>query len=168
MVSHQDIDHAPGDDQTSSEAFDEDKHASAAEISRPDRDKADGRVLPLDEALNGARGERFGEAVSAEGGASGTDSERPDRDAGRREHAADEAAEDDLIAPNGPKSEPSPPATGSGQRPGGTAPDKRPDTKPGANPQKPDDGVTDEEERLDEAIEESFPASDPPPVRPGE
>jgi hypothetical protein len=42
-----------------------------------------------------------------------------------------------------------------GDAPGQTAPEK-------------EDGEMDGDERPDEAMKESFPASDPPPVRPGE
>lgn len=65
----------------------------------------------------------------------------------RREIAADQAAADGM--PSGPKPE------------GVHAPD---------DPDDPDEKgrVQDKDEKIDEAMDESFPASDPPPIRPGE
>ncbi|MEQ8433895.1 MAG: hypothetical protein RIA71_06610 [Oceanicaulis sp.] len=155
MASHRSTDAAPADDQAFAEAFDEDKHANEAEIGRPDRDKEDSRVQPVDRGLDGARGERFGETVRAEGDAPGREDE--DEDERRRQSGAEEASEDDLIEPNGPatKRPRKPTDTDVKHTPGQTAPKKK-------------DGETDQDKRLDEAMKESFPASDPPPVRPGE
>jgi hypothetical protein len=135
MASHRSPD-APADDQAFSEAFDEDKSPTDADQRRPDRDKADADapVQPVDEALDGDTGERFGETVH-EG--------EPMR---RREVAADQARSDGI--PAGPKPE---------NR-------REPD-----DPDEAEDGETlDEDEKIDEAMEETFPASDPPPIRPGE
>lgn len=156
MASHRSTEAAPADDQAFAEAFDEDKTATDAEIGRPDRDKEDSRVQPVDQAMTGARGERFGEAVRAEGDSPGRSGES-DEDEDRRRSGAEEASEDDLIEPNGPatKRPRKPTDTDVKHTPGQTAPKKK-------------DGEMDEDERLDEAMKESFPASDPPPVRPGE
>ncbi len=153
MASHRSTDAAPADDQAFAEAFDEDKTATDAEIGRPDRDKEDSRVQPVDQGMTGARGERFGETVRAEGGAPGRDDEAERR----RQSGAEGASEDDLIEPNGP-------ATKGPRKPADT------DVKhtPGQTAPKKIDGEMDDDERLDEAMRESFPASDPPPVRPGE
>jgi hypothetical protein len=134
MASHRNSDAAPADDQAFSEAFDEDKSPTSADQRRPDRDKADADapVQPVDAALDGDTGERFGETVH---------DEEPMR---RREVAADQARSDGI--PTGPK------------------PDKRaPD-----DPEADEDDTLDPDEKIDEAMEETFPASDPPPVRPGE
>lgn len=138
MASHRSPESAPADDQAFSESFDEDKTGSAADQRRPDRDKADGPVQPLDMALDGAQSERFGETVN---------DEQPLR---RRESAADQARDDGL--PSGPKPE--------GVRP--------PDDPEDAKDSDEDGDTQDPDEKIDEAMEESFPASDPPPVRPGE
>jgi hypothetical protein len=124
MASHRSTDASPADDQAFAEAFDEDKHASQAEMGRPDRDKEDGHAEPVDQSLDGARGERFGEAVSAE---------PDDLDPVQAGPGADET----------------------------TAPRK-------ATPDTHARSKQDEEARLDEAMKETFPASDPPPIRPGE
>ncbi|XBQ15404.1 MAG: hypothetical protein ABL308_10585 [Oceanicaulis sp.] len=155
MASHRSTSNAPADDQAFQEIFDEDKAANDAEIGRPDRDKEDERVQPVDQALTGARGERFGVEVRAEG----SDPGRQDEDE-RRERAAEEAAEDDVPVPNGPASDTprKPTDTDVKHTPGQTAP--KSDNKSG------DDGTMSEEERLDEAMKETFPASDPPPTQP--
>ena len=122
MASNRSSEHAPADDQAVAETFDEEKAANPAEIQRPDRDKEDDRVQPVDAALTGARGERFGGAV-----ASDADDPDPDPDSDS-DPDSDPADRDD--------------------------PDRKTDR-------------TRQEDKLDEAIEESFPASDPPPLRPG-
>jgi hypothetical protein len=157
MASHRSTDAAPADDQAFAEAFDEDKTATDAEIGRPDRDKEDSRVQPVDRGLTGARGERFGETVRAEGDAPGHAPDDETGDARRRQSGAWEAGEDDVIEPNGPASERSryPAGTDVKHTSGQTEPQKK-------------DGAIDDDARLDEAMKESFPASDPPPVRPGE
>lgn len=137
MASHRSPDAAPADDQAFSEAFDEDKSPKDADQRRPDREKADadGPVQPVDEAIDGDMGERFGETVHEDG---------PMR---RREVAADQARSDGI--PTGPR---------PGKR---RAPDD-----PDANGHGGD--TLDKDEKIDEAMDETFPASDPPPVRPGE
>lgn len=129
MAAHRSTDAAPADDQAFSEAFDEDKSATPVDQRRPDRRKADAdtAVSPLDHALDGSAGERFGETVL-------------------KDAAGDDAADGAPAAPN---------------RPGVRAPDD-PDEA------GEDDGTLDPDEKVDEGVEESFPASDPPAIRPGE
>ncbi len=129
MASHRSTQTAPADDQASAESFDETKAGAPAEQRRPDRDKADEGATPLDQALDGAVGERFGEQVDA-----------PDA-------ITTETTEDETV---------------SGPAPEGVhPPDDIEDPEAGGRAQTP-------EERLDEAMDETFPASDPPPIRPGE
>ena len=137
MASHRSSDSAPADDQSFSEAFDEDKTDKAVDQRRPDRDKADedGPVKSVDEAVDGDSGERFGELVH---------DEEPMR---RREAAADQARSDGI--PTKPKDEA--------------------DTDPAqSDAETGDDDTLDPDEKIDEAMDETFPASDPPPIRPGE
>ena len=137
MASHRNSDAAPADDQAFSEAFDEDKSPNGADQRRPDRDKADADapVQPVDAALDGDTGERFGETVNED---------EPMR---RREVAADQARSDGI--PTKPKG----------------------DVEPGVEPSDAEEGgddTLDPDEKIDEAMDETFPASDPPPIRPGE
>lgn len=137
MASHRSTEAAPADDQAFSEAFDEDKSPSEADQRRPDRLKADADtpVEPVDEAIDGDTGERFGETV------------HEDEPMRRREVAADRARSDGI--PTGPKLD-----------------RRRPPDDPDAADS--DDDTLDEDEKIDEAMDKTFPASDPPPVRPGE
>lgn len=143
MASHRSTDAAPADDQAFSEAFDEDKAETPADQRRPDREKADldEPVKTVDEALDGDSGERFGELVH---------DEEPLR---RREVAADQASADGI--PTVAKDD-ADPESGASTDEDGEAGDS-------------DQGDTlDPDEKIDEAMDETFPASDPPPIRPGE
>ncbi len=122
MASHRSTDFAPDDDRAFAESFDETKARTKADQRRPDGSKTDGEVKPVDEALDGAVGERFGEQVDPVLGEDDPLENVTDID----------AVSDDPDAPD---------ARGRAQT---------------------------SEERLDEAMEETFLASDPPPIRPGE
>lgn len=63
MASHYSTDAAPADNQAFAQAFDETKALNRKDERRPDDAKLGDEVVPVDQALDGARGERFGEAV---------------------------------------------------------------------------------------------------------
>lgn len=63
MASHDSTDAAPADNQSFAQAFDETKALNRTEERRPDDAKLGDKAVPVDQALDGARGERFGEAV---------------------------------------------------------------------------------------------------------
>jgi hypothetical protein len=135
VASNQNPGAIPADDENLSETFDEAKSPAQADQRRPDRHKADtDSVKPVDEAIDGNIGERFGEAVHA------------DTAMRRREVAAKQAQ------PAGP-----PVASKQTSR---RMPDK-------VETDGQDTSVH-RDDKLDEAIDETFPASDPPAVRPGE
>lgn len=136
MASHRSTDSAPADDQAFAESFDETKARTSADQRRPDGDKADGDVKPVDEALDGAVGERFGEQVDPAQGDGHPLENVTDIDAVAE--VPDDARRDGVRPPDDPDD---PDVKGRAQTP---------------------------EEKLDEAMEETFPASDPPPIRPGE
>ena len=132
MASHRSTDSAPADDQAFAESFDETKSATRAEQRRPDGDKADD-AMPVDAALDGAVGERFGEQVDPAQGDDDPLENDTDIDA-----LADTPEPERVRPPDDPDD---PDAKGRAQTP---------------------------DEKLDEAMDETFPASDPPPIRPGE
>lgn len=63
MASHYSTQAAPADNQAFAQAFDETKAMDRKGEQRPDDAKLGDTVVPVDQALDGARGERFGEAV---------------------------------------------------------------------------------------------------------
>lgn len=65
MASHYSTDAAPADNQAFAQAFDETKALNRTEERRPDNAKLGDQAVPVDQALDGARGERFGEKVDA-------------------------------------------------------------------------------------------------------
>ena len=64
MASHSNSDTAPADTQASSEVFDETKSVDRKGQLRPDDAKLGDQTVPVDQALDGGRGERFGEKVA--------------------------------------------------------------------------------------------------------
>ncbi len=63
MASHYSTDAAPADNQAFAQPFDETKATGRKGELRPDDAKLGDHVVPVDQALDGARGERFGETV---------------------------------------------------------------------------------------------------------
>ncbi|WP_440959157.1 hypothetical protein ACFELO_03330 [Oceanicaulis sp. LC35] len=63
MASHYSTDAAPADNQAFAQPFDETKAMGRKGELRPDDAKLGDTVVPVDQALDGARGERFGETV---------------------------------------------------------------------------------------------------------
>lgn len=125
----------PADDQVEAEVFDEDKHLNRDDQRRPYSGDPGAEKTPVDEAIPGGRGERFGEQLPR-----GTE----------RADALDEvAAEQERLEEKLHK---------EGQKESGKSGKKTPEK---------DEGTMSDQEKVDEAMKETFPASDSPSFTPG-
>lgn len=118
MASHHTTETAPADNQAFSEAFDETKSVDRKGQQRPDDTKLGDQTMPVDQALDGGRGERFGEKVAQDSagrlGALGDEIERvpdaerentpekPDQSEDEKDDKLDEALDDTFPASDPP------------------------------------------------------------------
>ncbi len=166
------------DDQAHSELFDEDKSESRREQRLPfERGEAEGEapeLAPVDEALDDGTGEIFGETVEPSPEATEAARDIPaeadevENDERRRAIAAAEA-DSGPAQTGGPSVEPigermADEALADAASPEGA---DRELTEAEKTPSKDDPEAEPDLDKIDEALEETFPASDPPSFSPG-
>ena len=165
------------DDQAHSELFDEEKAQSRKEQRLPyERNEADGEapeLAPVDEALDDGTGEIFGETIEPSPEATEAawdipaEADEVEEDERRRAIAAAEG-EPLPAETRGPRVEP----VGERLADEGPADAASPEgadralTEAEKTPESKDERETDPD-KVDEAMEETFPASDPPSYTPG-